>query len=287
MDLGGSGYAPSFRASQGENADVGGDSQRFDSPSAAPARASFGAADAAEQQQQQQPPEEEDDDDMMPPPPPPAPEPREQAPSYSGAGGEGGGAPAGAPRPGRRAAAAAAGGLGGYGVDNIPRGPPAEQVEVGGEEKHLAGVSRRKQDQRRQEAEEKERAKSKYDDMVERAGSIENIMELEEEGREDLSRMVADAPKVRTNKVQNITDLDEDMHYRLPSNEDREIDLSLLTTFLCSSEQVYEPDEVWDPDMLFTAVASELHHEKERAETLEGADKDPEVAPTSNAAQAV
>jgi hypothetical protein len=43
---------------------------------------------------------------------------------------------------------------------------------------------------------------------------------------------------VRTNKVQNITDLDEDMHYRLPNNEDREIDLSLLTTYLCSSEQV-------------------------------------------------
>ena len=29
---------------------------------------------------------------------------------------------------------------------------------------------------------------------------------------------------------------------------------------------MYEPDEVWDPDMLFTAVASELHQEKERAE---------------------
>lgn len=272
MDMGASGYMPSARASQSENVDTGGDSQRFDSPPAAPARASFGANAEAEQE----------DDDMMPPPPP---EPREQAPSNSGAG-ESGGAPGGAPRPGRRAAAAGGGvgGVGGYGVDNIPRGPPAEQVEVGGEEKQLAGVSRRKQDQRRQEAEEKEKAKSKYDDMVERAGSIENIMELEEEGREDLSRIVADAPKVRTNKVQNITDLDEDMHYRLPNNEDREIDLSLLTTFLCSSEQVEEPDEVWDPDMLFTAVASELHHEKERAETLEGADKEPEVAPSATAA---
>jgi hypothetical protein len=49
-------------------------------------------------------------------------------------------------------------------------------------------------------------------------------------------------------------------------------------------EQVEEPDEVWDPDMLFTAVASELHHEKERAETLEGADKEPEVATSATAA---
>ena len=32
------------------------------------------------------------------------------------------------------------------------------------------------------------------------------------------------------------------------------------------SAQVYEPDDVWDPDMLFTSVASELYQEKERAE---------------------
>ena len=49
---------------------------------------------------------------------------------------------------------------------------------------------------------------------------------------------VAEAPKVRSNKVQDITELDEDMHFRLPSNEDRDIDLSLLTAVLCSSEQV-------------------------------------------------
>ena len=43
---------------------------------------------------------------------------------------------------------------------------------------------------------------------------------------------------MRSNKVQDITELDEDMHFRLPSNEDRDIDLSLLTAVLCSSEQV-------------------------------------------------
>lgn len=49
---------------------------------------------------------------------------------------------------------------------------------------------------------------------------------------------VAEAPKLRINKVQNITDLDEDMQFRLPAMEDRDIDLSILTGFLCSSEQV-------------------------------------------------
>ena len=41
--------------------------------------------------------------------------------------------------------------------------------------------------------------------------------------------------------------------------------LCSLCPFLPPS-QVHEPDDVWDEDMLFTAVASELHREKEKAE---------------------
>lgn len=53
-----------------------------------------------------------------------------------------------------------------------------------------------------------------------------------------ITRQVAEAPKVRSNKVQGISELDEDMQFRLPSTDDRDIDLSMLTTVLCSSEQV-------------------------------------------------
>jgi hypothetical protein len=49
---------------------------------------------------------------------------------------------------------------------------------------------------------------------------------------------VAEAPKVRTNKVQGMEELEEDMHFKLPAMDDRDIDLSLLTGVLCSSEQV-------------------------------------------------
>lgn len=49
---------------------------------------------------------------------------------------------------------------------------------------------------------------------------------------------MAEAPKVRLNKVQDIAELDEDVQFRLPTTEDRDIDLSLLTAVLCSSEQV-------------------------------------------------
>lgn len=49
---------------------------------------------------------------------------------------------------------------------------------------------------------------------------------------------MAEAPKVRTNKVQGIMELDEDMQYMLPAAGDRDIDLSMLTAVLASAEQV-------------------------------------------------
>mmetsp|Transcript_24236 Transcript_24236/g.52967 ORF Transcript_24236/g.52967 Transcript_24236/m.52967 type:complete len:260 (-) Transcript_24236:603-1382(-) len=161
-----------------------------------------------------------------------------------------------------------------------PRPPPAMPsmnmdplADDGGPK--FTGVSKRKQDQRMREEEEKQQAKSKYEDRVNNAEAILDIPELEEEGKEDLTRVVAEAPKVRSNKVQGMEELDEDMQFRLPSTDDRDIDLSLLTAVLCSSEQVNEPDEAWDPDMLFTNVASELNQEKEKAEGVtEGEGKD-------------
>ncbi len=38
--------------------------------------------------------------------------------------------------------------------------------------------------------------------------------------------------------MQDISELDEDMQFHLPTTDDRDIDLSLLTAVLCSSEQV-------------------------------------------------
>ena len=87
---------------------------------------------------------------------------------------------------------------------------------------------------------------------------------------------MAEAPKVRSNKVQDIAELEDDEMFRLPVSEDRDIDLSLLTAILCSSEQVYEIDEVWDQDTLFTQVASELHLEMDRAEGASAEGKETE-----------
>jgi hypothetical protein len=58
----------------------------------------------------------------------------------------------------------------------------------------LTGVSKRKQEQHAQLAEQKIKAKSKYDERAMDA-EVLDIPELEEEGKEDLSRLVsASAP---------------------------------------------------------------------------------------------
>ena len=75
---------------------------------------------------------------------------------------------------------------------NVPRGPPATASFDPESGNKFVGVSRRKQDQRAREEEEQEKAKSsKYDDV---AKNIDGIMELEEEGKEDMSQMVRSVP---------------------------------------------------------------------------------------------
>lgn len=55
----------------------------------------------------------------------------------------------------------------------------------------LQGVSRRKQARQAEAEAEAAKAKNKYDELTDRgAGGVESIMELEEEGREDISRVV-------------------------------------------------------------------------------------------------
>nr|BCL66186.1 hypothetical protein [Volvox reticuliferus] len=132
--------------------------------------------------------------------------------------------------------------------------------------KKFVGLSRRKQEQLARGDDDVSRKNLKYEALTAGVDGILDIPELEDEGREDLSNVVAEAPKVRTNKVQGMEELEEDMHYKLPAMDDRDIDLSLLTGVLCSSEQVQEPDEPWDPDIILTEVASAVNAEREKAE---------------------
>lgn len=148
---------------------------------------------------------------------------------------------------------------------------------------------------------------------------ILEIPELEADSEEDITRQVAEPPRALNNRMQTMDELDNDQQYNLPSNPDLDIDLSLLTTVLCSSEQVRhcrtpftppssrflsslagaalgrciagngasclsllphlsqvdEDADIWEPEILFTDVASELTLEAEAAEEDQA---EPEVA---------
>lgn len=94
------------------------------------------------------------------------------------------------------------------------------------------------------------------------------VQEIEEEGRQDMTAVVAEPPRVLSSLVQhpNFTELQNHLKLVLPDNDDRGIDLSLLTACLCPFEAVQEGEEEWTPDQLFTDVASEIHADMEKAE---------------------
>jgi len=98
-----------------------------------------------------------------------------------------------------------------------------------------------------------------------RLTQIDDIPDLDEEGREDLTRIVAQAPRVPHARVQPISELQRDQAW-VPAGAgggggggSTDTDLSLLTACLCPSEQVQdEVDEVWEPDQLLAALKYEL-----------------------------
>eukprot|EP00200_Dunaliella_tertiolecta_P006187 CAMPEP_0202345828 /NCGR_PEP_ID=MMETSP1126-20121109/4893_1 /ASSEMBLY_ACC=CAM_ASM_000457 /TAXON_ID=3047 /ORGANISM="Dunaliella tertiolecta, Strain CCMP1320" /LENGTH=308 /DNA_ID=CAMNT_0048937175 /DNA_START=2191 /DNA_END=3117 /DNA_ORIENTATION=+ len=234
-----------------------------------------------EQQQQQENTTEDSEGDDLAPPAPPATQPplqQNEESSKNNEGGDGAGkesistlpAPAPPRIQGRRAGATVGGFMGASAASTAggeQEARAADPLAAPGEgmNKQLTGVSKRKQEQHAQLAEQKVKANSKYDERVLDA-EVLDIPELEEEGKEDLSRLVAEAPKIRTNKVQGIVELDEDMQYMLPAAGDKDIDLSMLTAVLASSEQVDEKDDIWTPETLLVQLASELNSEMEKAE---------------------
>lgn len=133
----------------------------------------------------------------------------------------------------------------------------------------FSGVSRRKaQQQQMQDTSsgiDGGPSRRKHDEPDEIDGILE-IPELDADNDEDITRQVAAPPKLRSNRVQTIKELDHDIQFTLPTNNDKEIDLSLLTACLCSAEQVAEPQVLWEMDSLLAEVASEINQEVESLE---------------------
>eukprot|EP00891_Asterochloris_glomerata_P001553 jgi/Astpho2/1553/fgenesh1_pg.00026_%23_35_t len=102
----------------------------------------------------------------------------------------------------------------------------------------------------------------------------EQVMDIPDlEAAEDITRQVAAAPAARGAAVQNIAELENEDQYHLPvDDQDREINLSLLTACLCAADQAAEELVVWDHELLFTSVASEINKEMEALQPLEQTD---------------
>mmetsp|Transcript_28408 Transcript_28408/g.34498 ORF Transcript_28408/g.34498 Transcript_28408/m.34498 type:complete len:230 (-) Transcript_28408:645-1334(-) len=135
----------------------------------------------------------------------------------------------------------------------------------------FTGVSRRKAASTTFGEEQKGPDRRKHEDegeadVLTEMQQVMEIPELDADVEEDITRQVAAPPRLRSNRVQTIKELDHDIQYSLPTYNDKEVDLSLLTCVLCPSEQVAEDDVMWEADTLLADVAMEINLENENME---------------------
>ena len=87
------------------------------------------------------------------------------------------------------------------------------------------------------------------------------IPDLEEVEQEDLALKVAAAPSGAVNRVSTYKELDSDLFKHAAFATLEEIDLRLLTRCMEAEPGLREADELWNWDILFTEVASQMQSE--------------------------
>ncbi|KAG2857335.1 hypothetical protein PC129_g11582 [Phytophthora cactorum] len=106
---------------------------------------------------------------------------------------------------------------------------------------------------------ERRNQKNRYFEEDDETTDIMEIPDLEEEEREqDITTMVAEAPRNTTRAVQSLKQLDKEIKFALPSAQTHGVDLHLLTSALCPERAVSEEDEPWDFDDLLNDIAQEI-----------------------------
>lgn len=146
-----------------------------------------------------------------------------------------------------------------------------ERGDAAGAKVAFKGVSRRKQAQLQAAAGVAQQQSAKY--AVEKELVLDELQEITDMGREDITLQVADAPKVhRSKQVQSLEELEDEglgrLKRHMQGSTQQGIDLTPLTACLLPEHLVVEPDEFWDKDLLLTQVASELQKEQEAREAL-------------------
>eukprot|EP01012_Entosiphon_sulcatum_P016855 TRINITY_DN21727_c0_g1_i1.p1 TRINITY_DN21727_c0_g1~~TRINITY_DN21727_c0_g1_i1.p1 ORF type:complete len:193 (+),score=50.43 TRINITY_DN21727_c0_g1_i1:71-649(+) len=93
------------------------------------------------------------------------------------------------------------------------------------------------------------------------------IPQLENDGDEDITQQIADAPRNYEGlKVPLLSELEQEGHFPLPSTTE-DIDITVLTSVL--SPSVDEEDVEWEPNTLFSQLASEIQAERDAASSEE------------------
>jgi hypothetical protein len=147
--------------------------------------------------------------------------------------------------------------------------PVTEQQLVSAEDAAIQGQQEEKQRRVRGNGAGGAAQKDRYE--VDTVANMDQIADLEDEGQEDLTAKVAEAPHAHGQRVQTLDELDQAVFANYSSSGDG-IDLSLLMRVLAPREKVdvaREPDTIWEYDQLFTQVSSDMQLEMDEGDDAE------------------
>merc|ERR1719483_250817 len=135
---------------------------------------------------------------------------------------------------------------------------------------------RRRQVEEEEVTESKISHNSKHDQDSDDESPAMMIPDLDEEQAEDITRQVAEAPSLKSSRVQTLKELDQEIDRALPPASEIGVDLSALMRFLTPQEQVQEEDVPWDYSQQLQMLASQMTKEEE-ALALPGLDDKPDA----------
>ncbi|EGI68634.1 Uncharacterized protein C14orf179-like protein [Acromyrmex echinatior] len=98
----------------------------------------------------------------------------------------------------------------------------------------------------------------------EQEDDIPVIPDLDEIQEDNISSDIASAPTVNANRVTAYEELDTDLVKNAAYTSLDGVSLSLLADKLYNENLVKEPDEVWNWNLLFTQISSEINSETQK-----------------------
>jgi len=109
-----------------------------------------------------------------------------------------------------------------------------------------------------------EQERFRVTEKEEQEDDIPVIPDLDEIQEDNISSEIASAPTVNANRVTAYEELDTDLVKNAAYTSLDGVSLSLLADKLYNENLVKEPDEVWNWNLLFTQISSEINSETQK-----------------------